>query len=346
MCKMSRMSCRFTHVDDMDAKWIIAVYPDGTSHDKTLGGDKYEQGHVYFDLFLSPMSTDCDGVSFCVKMTLLDQSGNGIHRTEFDDVPRVISKESRRGFVCFIDREVLEKSFYLKDDCLKIECTVYVVLTSSSSSSSSSDIIDDVSKRDFDDDYGGVGGDFLAVFSSAVEDSDVVFSIGGEKFHAHKDILSARSSVFESMFAVSDQREMVITDVEPRVFKALLHFIYSDTLPENERRSLVGGYAFGPVVSNTIGAKLLAAADKYDVKRLKIICESHLWKSISLSRFAEILSLAVNYNATELKHLCFKYAADNYDVLVKLDSFGLLEKKWPSMMNEVNEYLSKQELRG
>lgn len=93
--------------------------------------------------------------------------------------------------------------------------------------------------------------------------------------------------------------------------QALLHFIYSDTLAEDDN-CLVVGYAFGPCVSKTFGAKLLAAADTWNLHRLKSICESHLWKSISLGCFVEILSLAGKHNASELKHLCFKYGVDNY----------------------------------
>ncbi|KAL7098241.1 hypothetical protein ACP275_09G004500 [Erythranthe tilingii] len=183
---------------------------------------------------------------------------------------------------------------------------------------------------------------------SSGEGSDVVLNVGGDKYHAHKFILSARSSVFEAMFSshirASDQQEMVIRDVEPGLFKALLHFVYSDTLPENER-SLVDRYAFGKSLSNTIGAQLLAAADKYDIKRLKSICESHLWRSIIFllaDIFTEIISLAVKYNASELKHLCFKFAVDNYAVLVELDEFSYIEKKWPLLHREVTDYISKE----
>lgn len=86
-----------------------------------------------------------------------------------------------------------------------------------------------------------------------------------------------------------------------------MHFIYSDTLPEDVI-PLLDGYA-----NFEQSAKLLAAADKYDMKRLKGICESHIWRSVSLNRFADILSLAEMCNADELKRLCFNFAADSYD---------------------------------
>ncbi|GFP95894.1 BTB/POZ and math domain-containing protein 4 [Phtheirospermum japonicum] len=151
----------------------------------------------------------------------------------------------------FIERGRLERSSYLKDDCLKIE-SVSVVLPPGAEAVTPT-IADD---GDHDD-----GVDFLAILDAG-EGCDVVFNVRGEeRFSAHNVILSARSPVFRSMFVGSDQRELVITSMEPRVFKSLLHFIYSDTLPEDERTLVVDGYAFGQCVSSPFGANLLAAAD-------------------------------------------------------------------------------------
>lgn len=55
-----------------------------------------------------------------------------------------------------------------------------------------------------------------------MEGSDITFDVAGEKFHSHKLVLAARSPVFRSeIFDVVDEqkKEMVITDLEPRVFK-------------------------------------------------------------------------------------------------------------------------------
>lgn len=195
-------------------KWVIAVFPDGSSHDKTLGGAKYEEGHVYFDIHVGLMS-EGDGVLFCLEIILLDQSGNGNHRiSSCFRAPYVISTHQYRGFPCFIDREVLEKSSYLKDDCLKIKCTIGVVMSCEPEIMSPSIAVPECDDIRFD---------FLEMLMSD-EGSDVVLNVAGEKFRAHKVILAARSSVFESMFAshlVYDQHEMVITNVEPKVFKVM-----------------------------------------------------------------------------------------------------------------------------
>ena len=64
-------------------------------------------------------------------------------------------------------------------------------------------------------------------------------------------------------------------------------------------------------VSETLTAKLLAAADKYGLERLRLMCESCLCKDICVSSVANILTLADNCHATELKAVCLKFAAQN-----------------------------------
>jgi speckle-type POZ protein len=82
-------------------------------------------------------------------------------------------------------------------------------------------------------------------------------------------VLAARSAVFmaevfgpgkgESAAAAAPMR---VDGVEPRVFRALLHFVYTDSLPEVDE-------AGADKVAMARG--LLAAADRFGVERLKLI---------------------------------------------------------------------------
>lgn len=63
--------------------------------------------------------------------------------------------------------------------------------------------------------------------------------------------------------------------------------------------------------SNTLCSKLMAAADKYSLERLQLLCEAHLCKDISVDSVASILLLADSYHAKELKSACLKFAAEN-----------------------------------
>lgn len=90
----------------------------------------------------------------------------------------------------------------------------------------------------------------------------------------------------------------------------MLHFIYKDTLTE-EVDTVSSTTTSDFPVSEILTAKLLAAADKYDLGRLRLMCESRLCKDICVNSVADILTLADHCHATELKAVCLKFAAQN-----------------------------------
>ena len=91
--------------------------------------------------------------------------------------------------------------------------------------------------------------------------------------------------------------------------QAMLHFIYTDTLLEEDlETSNSGSYSFE---SESLMAKLLEVADEYDLSRMKLLCESHLCKSISVESVSSILALADRHHAMELRAVCLKFAAEN-----------------------------------
>lgn len=94
------------------------------------------------------------------------------------------------------------------------------------------------------------------------------------------------------------------------VEQALLHFIYRDSLIHDKElyKSRWSPYSS---VSETFAAKLLAAAEKFDLSRLKLMCESVLCNDISTDTVVNILLLADRNHATELKFACLKFAVQN-----------------------------------
>jgi hypothetical protein len=72
-----------------------------------------------------------------------------------------------------------------------------------------------------------------------------------------------------------------IDAMEPQVFKALLCFVYTDSLTEMKQEE-----------EATMCQHLLVAADTYDMERLKLICEHKLCKHIHVGTVANILALA------------------------------------------------------
>lgn len=105
---------------------------------------------------------------------------------------------------------MLENSDYLKDDCLKINCTVGVVVSA----------IDCSGPRPIQVPDSDIGSHFGMLLEN-MEGSDVTFDVAGEKFHGHRLVLAARSPVFCSFFEElsNDGHEITISDMEPKVFK-------------------------------------------------------------------------------------------------------------------------------
>ncbi|KAK8628232.1 hypothetical protein V6N13_063942 [Hibiscus sabdariffa] len=274
-------------------QWAIYFYPDGKNP---------EDHSTYVSVFVALASEGTD-VRALFELTLLDQSGKGKHKvhSHFDRAlesgPYTLKyRGSMWGYKRFFRRAMLETSDFLKDDCLKINCTVGVVV---------SEI-----------------------------DCPRLHSI---QFHAHKLVLAARSPVFEAEFSdrmEEDDNEIVVTDMEPRVFKALLHFIYRDSLIDNEE--FVGtSSSCMPSVSDALAGKLLAAADKYDLPRLRLMCESVLCKDISVNSVANILALADHHHAMDLKAVCLEFAAENLVAVMRSDGFEYLKENCPSLQSEL-----------
>ncbi|KAF3648646.1 BTB/POZ and MATH domain-containing protein 5 [Capsicum annuum] len=219
-----------------------------------------------------------------------------------DEAGQLVDFLGSLGYKRFFRRALLETSDYLKDDCLKINCTVGVVRSTIDCSS-----LHTIQVPDPD-----IGAHFGMLLEN-MEASDIIFNVAGEKFHAHKLVMAARSPVFRTEIVYKqdgNEQEIVVNDMEPEVFKAMLHFIYRDALVEEELEA-TSTSSSTPRISDTMTAKLLSAADRYDLTRLRRLCESHLCKDISVNSVAQILALADRYHAAELKSVCLSFAAEN-----------------------------------
>uniref|UniRef100_A0A5B7B2U3 Putative BTB/POZ and MATH domain-containing protein 4-like n=1 Tax=Davidia involucrata TaxID=16924 RepID=A0A5B7B2U3_DAVIN len=303
-------------------QWAIYFYPDGKNP---------EDNSTYVSVFIALASEGTD-VRALFELTLVDQSGKGKHKvhSHFDrsleSGPYTLKyRGSMWGYKRFFRRALLETSDYLKDDCLKINCTVGVVVSA----------IDCSRLHSIQVPESDIGAHFGTLLEN-MEGSDVIFNVAGENFNAHKLVLAARSSVFRSEFfdgSEGDKQEIIVTDMEPKVFKAMLHFIYRDALIDDEL--VASSSSCLSSVSDTLTAKLLAAADEYDLGRLRRMCESHLCKDISVNSVAKTLALADCYHATELKAVCLRFAAENLAAVMRSDGFEYLKENCASLQSEL-----------
>lgn len=143
--------------------------------------------------------------------------------------------------------------------------------------------------------------------------SDITINAGGGALRAHKAILAASSSVFQSMF-LHDLREkessvIEIEDMSLEACAALLNYLYGIIRQEEfwKHRS-----------------ELLAAADKYDLADLKACCEESLLEDLSSGNVLERLREAWLYRLDRLKKGCLSFLFDFgkiYDVRDDISGF-------------------------
>ncbi|CAL5011297.1 unnamed protein product [Urochloa decumbens] len=265
--------------------WRIRCYPRGSS----TGGKNYVA--VLLDLL-----TEGIEVQVIYDFRLLDRATG-----EFTSVSseKELSTPSRGpwGDSCFIKRSALgASSSYLHDDgCIVIECDVTVVKQSLVAEMAvevqvpPSDMLDDLGK-----------------LLESEEGADVMFEVKGEVFHAHEVVLAARSPVLKEILRglARDNDEMksvMIGDVEPDVFKALLRFIYRDSLPAMDDD------ADGGETNEEMLWCLLVAAEKYGMERMKLVCIDILCKRFDDKSVVGTLALADKHRCTEVRDACVEF---------------------------------------
>ncbi|CAM0904489.1 unnamed protein product [Alopecurus aequalis] len=177
-------------------------------------------------------------------------------------------------------------------------------------------------------------GDHLGQLLDSAHGSDVSFIVDGKKFTAHRAVLAARSPVFKAelfgAMAEATMSHITLEDVDPAAFEVLLRFIYTDVLPPDDdlAGSLVEMYRH-----------LLAAADRYAMDRLKLMCADKLLDNVSVDTVADTLDCAETYNCRELKEKCLAFFVEeqNFKNVILTDGYVQLIQKFPSIMAELRE---------
>uniref|UniRef100_A0A8R7TSR4 BTB domain-containing protein n=1 Tax=Triticum urartu TaxID=4572 RepID=A0A8R7TSR4_TRIUA len=165
--------------------------------------------------------------------------------------------------------------------------------------------------------------------------ADVTFSVSGQLFSAHRYLLAARSPVFKAELGPmkeSAAESIKIYDVEPPIFEALLHFIYTDSLQDD-----------GDNKDETEKMQhLLVAADRYGLERLRIMCEDRLCDSIEVETVATMLVLAEQHHCGDLKKACIEFMTSQNRLgnIVATDGFKHLMASCPLLTKDILDKVS------
>ncbi|XP_039855184.1 BTB/POZ and MATH domain-containing protein 1-like [Panicum virgatum] len=226
-----------------------------------------------------------------------------------------------------MNRREFEASVYLRNDHLTIKC----ILTVRKSLVSTTQFVNKIEAPPPSSSIT----EQLAKLLEAEENVDVTFSVGGDTIGAHKILLAVRSPVFRAELygpmKESKVHHVTIEDMQPAIFRALLHFIYTDSLPDVDQKT-------GEYNSDLIW-HLLVAADRYAVDRLKSLCETILCKNLDVETVATTLALAQQRNCDRLKDICLDFISSStvMDAVMATDGYKDLKTTCPSTLIDMFE---------
>ncbi|XP_054264477.1 speckle-type POZ protein B-like [Macrosteles quadrilineatus] len=296
-------------------KWFLRLYPRGAD----------EESKNYISIYLFLATSKKLEVMARFKFSIVNGFGKVVKEMESQGRADIFVYEKGWGFSKFIKRDTffdLENQV-LNDDKLTIFCEVSIV-TAPVSVFGNKEIKFKVPEPKLEDDYEQLLSDHRF--------SDVTLSANGKQFKAHKAILAARSRVFAAMFdhcmEEGQLNHVTIKDVDHATLGELLRFIYSGRVKD----------------INKIAFDLLAAADKYDLKRLKIMCEETLYKSISFDNVLDILILADLHSAVNLKSQAIKFVCEHAKDIINTEGWNFMVKSHPHLFTEAFAFLSGKEV--
>jgi len=374
-------------------EWVLLFYPDGKRSMSDGNAPSAPQDDPYAALFVAligegprPLGVVQSGQGRVVRafhrFTLVDQSGNGRHITKGRQREQGAVKISCarqdpqarncHGYRKFVRRSVLEGSGtgYLLNDVVVIRYEIELVVTSGGALNKNMKLLPAASVNV--PSYPTIGKHLVRLLHDPDSDFDCTFDVEGEKFRAHKLILSSRSSVFAAMLrtgaAMREGREGVCTllDIKPSVFRLLLHFVYADEIPregsgvsDDGAHALLGGAhrgdadgeidATGALVGPRATGRasdevnldvpmtqhLLVAADRFDLSRLRAMCEARLCESVDVDTVANTLMLAELNHADALKRACMSFIAANLSDVMSTEGYEAMNISCPHLAGEI-----------
>ncbi|XP_048574680.1 BTB/POZ and MATH domain-containing protein 1-like [Triticum urartu] len=266
--------------------WRIKCYPNGD-----MGYDGW------LSLYVEHASHSKTGdATACICMSILDHAGKP-WRTKGNiaaEANKYSSSKHSWGWGNFVETKDLDKEKQFKDDGVSILCDVDVLDVHTTdyraglTSTSTGTVVPPSELHQ----------QLADLLWESKEGVDVEIEVSGETFAAHRWMLAARSPTFKAELALTTATTRLRVDgMDAAVFKAMLHFIYTDALTKE-------------VELATMAKPLLVGADRYKLERLKLICEEELCRHIGVHSVAAMLALAEQHCCRVLKEACTRFLSE------------------------------------
>ncbi|NXN92198.1 BTBDJ protein, partial [Rhinopomastus cyanomelas] len=149
--------------------------------------------------------------------------------------------------------------------------------------------------------------------------SDVTFVVGRQqqKVFAHRCVLACRCQVFQGMLdqglasnkdspsAVPPEGPVILGNVQPEVFLAVIEFLYTNSVTLNSH----------------IALEVLTSSVEYGLQDLCKLCVQFIKDTVSVEQVCEALQAAVTYGQTDLQQHCLAFIEGCTAAVVRTQGF-------------------------
>ncbi|XP_021045476.1 TD and POZ domain-containing protein 5-like [Mus pahari] len=245
-------------------EWCLRVHPNGID----------EERKDYLSVYLRLLHCQKSPVWTKYEFWITTSQGENYQRMKSTNVLS-FQKNQYRGFKKFILRDfLLSNPWLLPEDQLTLCSKVSIVGAFFNTPGQNITPVITDPRHVLADDLGELWENSLF--------TDCCLFVAGQKFRAHKAILAARSPVFRAMLEHEMKERLTnrvdIEDLDPKVFKEMMAFIYTGKAPNLQ--------------SHSMACDVLAAADRYGMEALMVMCEDALSRNLSVENAAHTLILA------------------------------------------------------
>ena len=294
-------------------EWCLRVHPNGSD----------EESKDYLSVYLGLLHCQKSPVWAKYEFWIINSQGEKYQSMKRTNVVS-FQKNQYRGFKKFILRDFLLSNppWLLPEDQLTLCCQVSIVGTFFNTPEQNITPAIKDPRHMIADDLGELWENSLC--------TDCCLFVAGQEFRAHKAILAARSPVFRAMF----EHEMVerltnrvdINDLDPKVFKEMMGFIYTGKAPHLHIYSMA--------------CDLLAAADRYGMEGLMVLCEDALSRNLSVENAAHTLILADLHSTQQLKTQALDFIVLHASKVCETSEWKSMVESNPHLVAEAFHFLA------
>ena len=315
------------------SKWYLALYPKGRhilgSEDEAAEAPYNDDEKVYVSLHNyksreSDLFNGNDDVKATANLSIVDSSGKEQFTTT-DSFETCENLSMSLGGDLLVELKTLRNNSntLLPNGILTILCKLEVfgqdkLFSGSKESFNKTQIKDECQKQVISD---------LDNLFSEKNFSDLEITCDEEVFYCHRNILSARSTFFRTMFQSNmienHTKKVDIKDVRKEVFSEVLKFIYTGKVSDDSLKNKA--------------RDILAVADKYQIDLLKKLCEAQLISTLNATNCFDLIVVGDLHKAENLKTTALDFVSKNSAFLIKSDVYKDFLNEHPDFVLEVTQ---------